>query len=206
MTLKSNKACSMDHITAEHLKYASQKFVPLLATCLTGFLYHGILPDSMMSVIKNKAGKINSKANYRPIALASILSKVLERILLDRLEMYILMNDNQYGFKRKHGTDMCIYALKEIVAKYRSQNSTMFLCFIDASQAFDIINHEKLFIKMNDRGVLKYILRILAYWYAHQSMQVRWGTTVSSPFNVSNGVRQGGILSPALFNVYMDEL
>ncbi len=101
---------------------------------------------------------------------------------------------------------MCIYALKEIVGSYRRQNSTVFLCFIDASKAFDRINHEKLFLKLLARGVPKYILRILIFWYANQAMRVKWDNAVSAPFHVNNGVRQGGILSPILFNVYMDDL
>ncbi len=77
---------------------------------------HGLLPVSMIAVllvpvIKDETGKINSKDNYYPIALASVISKIVERILLDRLKMYLLTNDNQYGFKRKHGTDMCILCL-----------------------------------------------------------------------------------------------
>ena len=144
--------------------------------------------------------------NYRPIALASSLSKVLERILLTKLEMYVSTSDNQFGFKRKHGTDLCIYALKEIVFSYTSLNSSVFLCFIDASKAFDRINHEKLFLKLLDRGVPKFLVRILVFWYAHQMFHVKWGNVVSAPFCVSNGVRQGGILSPILFNVYMDDL
>ncbi len=119
------------------------------------------------------------------------MSKVLERILLDLLELYILTNDNHFGFKRKHGTDMCIYAFKEIVSKYRSLKSTMFVCFLDACKAFDRVNHTKLFHKLSLRGVPRYLIRILVFWY---------------PFHVTNGVRQGGILSPFLFNVYMDEL
>jgi len=83
--------------------------------------------------------------------------------LLDRLERYITTADNQFGFKRKHGTDMCISALKDIIAKYRSHNSTMFLCFIDASRAFDRLNHFKLFDKMCQRGLPKYIIRIVAF-------------------------------------------
>lgn len=209
--LDNNKACGMDGITTEHLKHASYKLCPLLSMCLTGCLVHGVLPKAIMAVmlvpvLKDKTGKLNSISNYRPIALASILSKVLERILLGKLEMYILTYDNQFGFKRKHGTDLCIFALKEIVSKYTSQNSSVFLCFIDASKAFDRINHEKLFVKLIDRGVPKVLVRILAFWYAHQLFHVKWDNVVSAPFSVSNGVRQGGILSPILFNVYMDEL
>ena len=77
---------------------------------------------------------------------------------------------------------------------------------MDASKAFDRINHHLLFTKLRDRGIPGYILRILVYWYENQKMSVRWGNLISSPFSVSNGVRQGGILSPYLFNVYMDDL
>ena len=182
--LDDNKSCGLDTISAEHLKFASLKLMPLLAMCISGFLIHGILPDSMISVvlvpvIKNKAGRIASKDNYRPIALASVLSKVLEKILLSRLEMYILTKDNQFGFKAKHGTDMCIFALKEIIARYHSRHSSMFLCFLDASKAFDRINHGKLFKKMADRGIPLYLIRILVFWYAHQTMMVRWGSSMS---------------------------
>ena len=128
--LKINKACGQDKITAEHLKYASQSISVLLALCFSGLMKHGILPGSMLSVllipvVKNKTGQLTSIDNYRPIALASILSKVLEGILMDRLAYYIASTDNQFGFKSKHGTDLCIYALKEIVHRYRSRNSIL---------------------------------------------------------------------------------
>ena len=60
--------------------------------------------------------------------------------------------------------------------------------------------------KLRSRGVPGYILRILVYWYENQSMCVRWGKMLSKPFNVSNGVRQGSVLSPRFFSVYMDDL
>ena len=211
MKLDKHKSCGGDEIFAEHLKYASPRIAYLLARCFSGFLTHGTLPEDMISVIlvpviKDKTGKINSKDNYRPIALASVLSKVFECVLLNRLEIYLLTTDNQYGFKRKHGTDMCIYALKEAILKYQSLNTNMFLCFLDASKAFDRINHRKLFEKLIHRNTPGYLIRILIFWYTNQSMIVRWGDAVSEPFKVSNGVRQGGILSPYLFNVYMDDL
>ena len=67
--LESNKACGIDLITAEHLKNASQRLCPLLAMCFTGFMIHGVLPDSLTSVllvpvIKDKVGKLNCMDNY----------------------------------------------------------------------------------------------------------------------------------------------
>jgi len=50
------------------------------------------------------------------------------------------------------------------------------------------------------------IVRLLLSWYRQWKMQVKWGTNYSSPFTVTNGIRQGGVLSPCLFAVYLDEL
>ena len=209
--LDSNKSCGLDGIYAEHLKHASCRIGTLLALCFSSCFIHGFLPENLMSVIlvpiiKDKAGKINRKKNYRPIALASIISKVLELVILDRISLFLSTNDNQFGFKKKLGTDTCIYVLKEVIDRYRSLNGSVFTCFLDASKAFDRINHRKLFCKLLERGVPGYIVRILSFWYANQCMRVRWGAGVSGSFTVSNGVRQGGILSPYLFNVFMDDL
>lgn len=187
--LSNNKSCGMDSITAEHLKNASYKLAPLLAINFTGLMIHGILPDSLLSVllipvIKDKDGKFGCLDNCRPIALA----KVMERILLVRVSGYIASLDNQFVFRPKHGTDMCIYALQEIVNLYKAMHSPIFLSFIGPSKAFDRVNHRQLFTKLKKRGVPGYTV------------------SISAPFRVSNGVRQGGILSPLLFNLYMNDL
>ena len=80
-SLSEGKSCGLDGIYAEHLKYSSQNYRLLLARCMTSLLVHGILPDKLMSVvlvpiIKDKSGMINSKDNYRPIAIASTMSKL----------------------------------------------------------------------------------------------------------------------------------
>lgn len=120
---------------------------------------NSILPVLIVSVMKDKAGKINSMENYRPISLASILSKVFERILLNRLKQYILTTD-QFGFKQ-HCTDMYICLKNENSYKYCNQNSTVFLCFRDASMAFDYINHE-ITICITEESK-KVIIRIVVY-------------------------------------------
>jgi len=209
--LDLNKSCGMDGVYAEHLKYSSRRLLVLLSVCITSMFIHGVLPESMISVvlvpiIKDKTGKITSKDNYRPIALASTISKIIEIILLNRMSDLLLTCHNQFGFKKKLGTDQCIYMLKEIIDAYKVLNGSIFICFLDASKAFDRVNHNTLFKKLLSRGVPCYIVRILAFWYANQTNCVRWGGVYSDSFNVSNGVRQGGILSPFLFNVYIDDL
>ena len=96
--------------------------------------------------------------------------------------------------------------MKEIINRYQRLGSSVYLCFLDASKAFDRINHDTLFKKLVNRNVPAYIVRLLVFWYSHQQMFVKWGNVTSSVFTVSNGVRQGGVLSPYLFNVYMDGL
>ena len=112
-------------------------------------------------------------------------------------------------------------ALKEIVENHRSLDGSMFMGFLDGvycrpetcvflyssrTKAFDRLKHSLLFQKLIDRKVQGYITRIMIYWYASQTMYVRWSGILSHGFHVTNGVRKGGILSPYLFNVYMDDL
>ena len=198
-------------MSAEHLKHSSNRIVPMLAMCFTGFFIHGMLPPSMISVVlvpivKDKRASVCSTSNYSHIALASIVSKLLENIILNRISDNLVTNPNQFGFKPKQNTEMCIFALKEPILKYRALNSNVYSCFLDASKAFDRVNHSKLFDTLAKRGVPLYIIRIMRFWYTSQTMYVRWNNVMSSGFKVTNGVRQGGILSPYLFCVYADEL
>ena len=96
----------------------------LLSQCLSSFFTQGSLPDSLtanvlVQVIKSTTGRIMSKDNYRPIALASVVSKVAEIVIYNRISVYLDTCPNQFGFKINHSTDHCIYVLKEIIDAYR---------------------------------------------------------------------------------------
>ena len=82
----------------------------------------------------------------------------------------------------------------------------MYSCFLDTSKAYDHVNLWTLFKKLLKRGISVVIVRILLFWYSKQEICIKWGNETSSCFTISNVVGQGGILSPVLFSIYMDNL
>ena len=131
---------------------------------------------------------------------------VTKTILLEILEMYLITHDHQFRFKNKHSADMCIFSAKCIMKYYTEHGSPVLTCFLDASKAFDRINHWTLFRKMIDSKMPLIIVRIIMFWYQSQLGCVKWGKVTSNCFRYSNGVRQGGILSPKLIALYMNNL
>jgi hypothetical protein len=209
--LKLGKSPGLDGLYAEHFKFACDKLSVLLSIVMNAMLIHGHLPSTFMEtvilpVIKNKRGDITNKDNYRPIAITNIFSKVFETVLLHRYSSLLVTSDNQFGFRNNHSTDMCMFAFQQVVDLYVSMNSPVYICYLDASKAFDRINHWTLFKKLLHRSIPLFIIRIIMYWYTQQTFVIQWGSYMSSSFMCSNGVRQGGILSPIFFNIYVDEL
>ena len=77
---------------------------------------------------------------------------------------------------------------------------------LDVSKAFDKVNYCKLFRELLKRDISPIVLRLLLFMYTSQTLRVKWGHAVSNCFTVSNGVKQGGVLSPLLFDIYTDIL
>ena len=211
MDLKRNKAFGLDTLSAEHFHYASNRLPVLLSLCLNAMVLHGHVPKSfsdtvLVPIIKDKKGDITDINNYRPIAITSVASKIFEKVILLKIKHYLCTNDNQSSYKPKHATDMCIFTLKSILDFYVASSSPVYLCYIDSSKAFDRVNFWCLFDKLIKRKVPVIFVRFFMVWYCTQEFVVRWGNHLSTAFTTSNGVRQGGILSPLFFNVYMDDL
>ena len=98
----------------------------------------------------------------------------------------------QFGFKKKSSTVVCTAVLDEIVNYYTKKGSNVYAVFLDASKAFDRVNHLKLFNLLQAKGVCPAFLRLLFNMYTNQVMSVVWNNCKSASFGASNGVKQGG--------------
>lgn len=209
--LQPNKSAGLDNISAEHLFYSDGRVYELLSVLFNSCIIHGVLPTQFLNtvitpVIKRSNLDPEVMNNYRPIAVASTVSKLFEYYILHHIEKFLISHDNQFGFKPNHSTDMSVFLLKQMISHYVNKGSPVYALFLDSSKAFDRVNHDLLFKKLIERNVPMCFVRLLCFWYKQQSIVVRWGNHFSKPFTTSSGVRQGGILSPLLFSVYMDGL
>ena len=93
-----------------------------------------------------------------------------------------------------------MFAFKELLRFYTKHGSAIHVAFLDAAKAFDRVNRQKLITKLTQRDVPKYLLRVICNKFNNRSVCVRWGSIYSEFFPVGNGVKQGGKLSPLLFN------
>ena len=92
-------------------------------------------------VVQNKQASPSNSSNYMPIAIASFRLKVMETILLQRIEKYVETAANQFGFKKTLSTDLSTLLLKETIRNYIGLGSNVFVCFMDASETCDRVNY-----------------------------------------------------------------
>ena len=115
-------------------------------------------------------------------------------------------DDLQLAYKSKIPAIHCINSVNEAVNYYINNSGKVYVCTLDASKAFDRINLLALFKKLIERIICPLFMKYLIHSDCNQKMRIKWNAAISGSFNTSNSVKQRGILSPLLFNVYLDEL
>jgi len=104
------------------------------------------------------------------------------------------------------GCNHALFTLRKTIDYYVKHDSTINLCCLDMSRAFDRLSHNILFLKLMDRNVPRGLIQLLKSWYCNLFSCIRWGNAISSYHKIIVGVRQGGILSPSFFAVYVDKV
>ena len=211
LKLKASKSDSKEQFMSDHVIHGGDALLVHLSFLFNCMLSHTVVPKQLLIAVlipitKNRRKSMYDSSNYRSIALSSIIGKVFDRMVLN-LHGHILSTSNlQFGFKPKHSTTECTFVLNHVMHHYSTRSTQCYILLLDASKAFDRVEYVRLFSLLRQRGLCSKLCLLLAQLYTNQSMRVRWKQSISREFQCSNGVKQGGVLSPNLFCIFFDEL
>ena len=209
--MKKGKAPGHDDLPTELILEGGEASVKIYHVLCTKVWESGSWPTSWIRSIYvpfPKKGDLKLCTNYRTIALISHASKILLKIILKRLQakMKEEINITQAGFQQGRGTRDHIFNMRNIIEKCREYNIDLYTCFIDYSKAFDCVQHEVLWKIMIEMGFPVHIIKLIKSLYDEQQASVRINGETSEWFKVGQGVRQGCIISPHLFNIYTENI
>ena len=218
-SLPNKTSSGHDEINNILLKQIKESIITPLVEIFNDSLASGTFPSKMKlaEVIPLHKGKSkDSEANYRPILLLLTISKILEKVMYNRLYDFLTETNqiyqSQYGFRKRHSCKHVIGELvREVVKNLENMKSTATI-YLDLSKAFDTVEHSTLHAKLEIYGVRGTALLWFKNYLSDRKLLVKCSTSRNSPpiksdtYNIEYGTAQGSCLGPLLFLIFCNDM
>ena len=211
--LKTGRAAGPDQTIAEMFKasplFVLERILKVMNSIKVSLHFPEKWAEGITSLI-HKDGDDDDPNNYRAITVTSALAKILAILVNERLDAWAtetaIQRKEQIGFTKKCRPSDHLFVLKTLINSYNGQNKKLYTCFVDFQKAFDSVWREALFYKLIKSGMNIGYIKLIKVMYekTKQSLKLNGGLTRS--FRTGRGVKQGCILSPRLFNLFLNDL
>ena len=210
--IKESNVRGNDLLTYSLIKNAtSNYFKSTLLQFYNKFITLNVIPKKLnhsiiKPIIKDHKKSTSDTNNIRPISISNCLSQIFEKLILINSPALQKIHKNQFGFKKHTSCNHAIFVMKETVLRYIQNKSSCKIASLDAEKAFDKIWRDGLFYKLNSKMNDTYWNLLKRYYDSSKGVILNEDFSTYSEFTINCGVKQGGILSPFLFNVFIEEL
>ena len=211
--LKNNKSPGVDGIPAELLKSCKNELSEWVTQVLNYIIEQRNFPESWSEGLRSsiyKAGDRLLPDSYRGITILPIFEKIFEMAVYKRLsfvnEAFNKIDPCNGGFINDSRTSDNLFILNGLIERQLNMGQSLYVCFIDFSKAFDLVNRDILFYKLVKMGWTGRVMDTLRNLYSKTNIRVKHKGKISSSFENKMGVNQGGVLSGLLFRKYLCDL
>lgn len=213
LKLKNDSAPGNDGIGNSLVKKCTDSIVTPLVHIFNLSLAVGIFPQCWKTAVVTpiyKSGNKSSPTNYRPISLLTTFSKLLEKLVNNRMmnffETKTLLGPFQFGFRPGRSTDDAVSALVASVSTCLDKGECCIGVFLDLAKAFDTVSIPLLLEKLSRLGIRGSALGWFSYYLSNRKQHTRIGNQHSTTEYITFGVPQGSILGPSLFIAYLNDI
>jgi hypothetical protein len=208
-TMKNGKSPGIDGVTTEMIKYGGAIFKREVLKICNRIYEENEIPWQMITNIIipiPKKGDISDPANYRGIALMSSVTKIFNKLILNRIydQVNNKLRENQRGFRRKCSTIQAINTVRRLIEGFNKKQLPIIVTFIDFTKAFDSINRERMWLILLSYGIPDKIVNAIKTIYNGSQIKVMFNGQFTESIEVKKGILQGDALSPFLFIIVLD--